>query len=265
MKDVKEITAQLEEGLGKVFTSKEYVKYLNVMSRFHNYSFGNCALILMQKPDASLVAGYKAWQTKFKRFVKKGEKGIYILAPMPRSVKTMNEKTGEEEEKKYNAYRSVTVFDISQTDGEELPTFGVNELDGSVNGYDSMMDNLKKMATVPVRFDEIDDGSKGYCAKEEIVIKNGMSELQTVKTMIHELAHNLLKHLDNKTDKRTCEVEAESVAYVVAQYFGMDTSDYSFKYIAKWAGKKDKKVIHGVLGNIQRTADKIIKGCTAAA
>ena len=261
MKDIKEITTRLEEGIKNVFTSSEYIRYLQVMSRFHSYSFGNCMLIMSQYPTATLVAGFKAWQTKFKRNVKKGAKAIYILAPMPRAIKKVNEETGEEEEYRYNAYRAVPVFDVSQTDGEELPTYGKWVLEGEVEKYSAFVDALETLASVPVRFDDIEGGANGYCSKTEIVIKNGMSEVQTVKTMIHELAHNMLKHAENKEDRSTCEVEAESVAYVVSQFFGIETGDYSFPYIAGWAGAKDKKVIQRVLGNIQKTADKIIGAC----
>lgn len=264
MKDIKEITQKLEEGIQKVFTSTEYIKYLNVMSKFHHYSFGNCMLILSQKPDASLVAGYKSWQKNFKRQVKRGEKGITILAPMPRSYKVVNEETGEEEEHKYTAYHAVTVFDISQTDGEELPKYGAKELVGDVKQYRAFIKALKGVAKVPVHIKEIDGEERGYCAKNEIVIKKGMSELQTIKTLIHEVAHNLLGHVGSTESRTTCEVEAESVAYVVSQYFGLDTSEYSFPYIAGWAGESDKKVIQRVLGNIQKTADCIIKGCESA-
>ena len=264
MKDIKEITTKLEDGIQKVFTSSEFINYLKTMSKFHSYSYCNVMLIMMQKPNATLVAGYKAWQKNFKRFVKKGEKGITILAPIPRTVKKVNEETGEEEERKFTAYRAVSVFDISQTDGEDLPTYSVGELVGNVDNYNAFINALKETATVPVRMDSIEDGSKGYCSRTEIVIKNGMSELQTLKTLVHEVAHNLLGHAGGDTDRNTCEVEAESVAYVVSQYFGLDTGDYSFPYIAGWANEKDKKVIQRVLGNIQKTADNIIKKCEKA-
>ena len=263
MKDVKEITKKLEEGLKKVFESSEYLAYLNVMSKFHNYSYSNCMLILQQYPTASRVAGYKAWQTKFKRHVKKGEKGIYILAPMPRTIKKVNEETGEEEEYKYNSYRPVAVFDISQTDGEALPAAPkAKPLKGKVKGFSKIMRTLKGMASVPVRMADDCDGANGYCSPTEIVLLKGMSEAQTIKTMTHELAHHLLGHSDgSKEDRTTKEVQAESVAYIVAQYIGLDTEEYSFPYITGWASERDAKSLGSILGRVQKTADKIIKEC----
>lgn len=264
MRDVKEITKQLEDGIQKVFTSEEYLRYLKVMSRFHTYSYGNCALILMQKPDASLVAGYKAWQTKFNRHVKKGEKGIFILAPTKRTVTKVNEETGETEERSFTTFRAIPVFDISQTDGQELPQFGAKDLDGKVNNYKKFIRALKGLASVPVNMKDDCDGANGYCSTVEIAIKKGMSEVQTFKTLVHEIAHHLMKHHETEEDRSTKEVEAESVAYVVSQYFGLDTSEYSFPYIAGWANEKDKKVLNGVLSKIQKTSNEIITRCEKA-
>lgn len=263
MKDVKEITKSLEENLKKVFASSEYLSYLKTMSKFHNYSYNNCLLILSQMPNASLVAGYKAWQNKFKRNVKKGAKAIYILAPMPRTIKKVNEETGEEEEHKYNAYRAVAVFDVSQTDGEELPTLKkAQALTGEVSEFSCMMDALKSMSSVPVKMADDCDGANGYCSPTEIVILDNMSEKQTIKTMIHELAHHLLGHASgSKEDRTTKEVQAESVAYIVSQYFGLDTEEYSFPYITGWASEKDTKTLGRILASVQKVADKIINGC----
>lgn len=262
-KDIKAITDRLEQGVKDVWNSDEYIAYLNTMSKFHSYSFGNILLILMQRPDATLVAGFKSWQTKFSRFVKKGEKGITILAPCPKqTIVTKKDANGNEYEEviKWMSYRPVTVFDIAQTDGKDLPSYGVDELSGDVADYGKLMDALKAQASVPVVFEDMDD-AHGYCTPTKIAIKNGMSELQTVKTMIHELAHHLMKHCssENHEDRETKEVQAESVAYVVSTTLGLDTGDYSFGYVAGWAGNQNVKVLQGALAAIQKTADTIIK------
>ena len=283
---VQEITEKLEQGIKELFESEKYKTYLNTMSKFHNYSFNNTMLIAMQKPDATLVAGFKAWQKNFDRHVKKGEKGIRILAPAPYKIKEEQEKldpvTGEimldkngmpvteEVEIKIPAFRVVPVFDVSQTDGKELPDIGVNELSGSVEDYEDFMQALTEVSPVPISYEDIDGDAKGYfhTTDHRIAIQEGMSQSQTVKTAIHEVAHAKLhdreqnQDIDTVLDKdrNTKEVEAESVAYTVCQHFGIDTSDYSFGYIAGWSSDRDMKELKSSLDTIRKTASELITG-----
>ena len=283
---VQEITEKLEQGIKELFESEKYKTYLNTMSKFHNYSFNNTMLIAMQKPDATLVAGFKAWQKNFDRHVKKGEKGIRILAPAPYKIKEEQEKldpvTGEimldkngmpiteEVEIKIPAFRVVPVFDVSQTDGKELPDIGVNELSGSVEDYEDFMQALTEVSPVPITYEDIDGDAKGYfhTTDHRIAIQEGMSQSQTVKTAIHEVAHAKLhdreqnQDIDTVLDKdrNTKEVEAESVAYTVCQHFGIDTSDYSFGYIAGWSSDRDMKELKSSLDTIRKTASELITG-----
>ena len=283
---VQEITEKLEQGIKELFESEKYKTYLNTMSKFHNYSFNNTMLIAMQKPDATLVAGFKAWQKNFDRHVKKGEKGIRILAPAPYKIKEEQEKldpvTGEimldkngmpiteEVEIKIPAFRVVPVFDVSQTDGKELPDIGVNELSGSVEDYEDFMQALTEVSPVPITYEDIEGEAKGYfhTTDHRITIQEGMSQSQTVKTAIHEVAHAKLhdrernQDIDKVLDKdrNTKEVEAESVAYTVCQHFGIDTSDYSFGYIAGWSSDRDMKELKSSLDTIRKTASELITG-----
>ena len=283
---MKEITQKLEKGVKEIFTSEMYKEYLKTMSQFHDYSLNNTLLIYMQKPDASLVAGYQAWQKKFKRQVKRGEKGIQIIAPAPIREKEEVEKldpetqepilkpdgTPEMEEVVYTIprFRIATVFDVSQTEGEPLPGLEVPELTGNVKNYETFLQALKEVSPVPIRFDEIESGAKGYYSntKKEIVIQKGMSESQTMKTGIHETAHAKLHDRDfmeetgEKKDQMTREVEAESVAYTVCQYFGLDTSEYSFPYIAGWSSDKDLKELRASMDTIRKTAGEFINQMT---
>ena len=283
---MKEITQKLEKGVKEIFTSEMYKEYLKTMSQFHDYSLNNTLLIYMQKPDASLVAGYQAWQKKFKRQVKRGEKGIQIIAPAPIREKEEVEKldpetqepilkpdgTPEMEEVVYTIprFRIATVFDVSQTEGEPLPGLEVPELTGNVKNYETFLQALKEVSPVPIRFDEIESGAKGYYSntKKEIVIQKGMSESQTMKTGIHETAHAKLHDWDfmeetgEKKDQMTREVEAESVAYTVCQYFGLDTSEYSFPYIAGWSSDKDLKELRASMDTIRKTAGEFINQMT---
>ena len=283
---VQEITEKLEQGIKELFESEKYKTYLNTMSKFHNYSFNNTMLIAMQKPDATLVAGFKAWQKNFDRHVKKGEKGIRILAPAPYKIKEEQEKldpvTGEimldkngmpiteEVEIKIPAFRVVPVFDVSQTDGKELPDIGVNELSGSVEDYEDFMQALTEVSPVPITYEDIDGEAKGYfhTTDHRIAIQEGMSQSQTVKTAIHEVAHAKLHDREQNQDidavldkdRNTKEVEAESVAYTVCQHFGIDTSDYSFGYIAGWSSDRDMKELKSSLDTIRKTASELITG-----
>ena len=283
---VQEITEKLEQGIKELFESEKYKTYLNTMSKFHNYSFNNTMLIAMQKPDATLVAGFKAWQKNFDRHVKKGEKGIRILAPAPYKIKEEQEKldpvTGEimldkngipiteEVEIKIPAFRVVPVFDVSQTDGKELPDIGINELSGSVEDYEDFMQALTEVSPVPITYEDIDGHAKGYfhTTDHRIAIQEGMSQSQTVKTAIHEVAHAKLHDRERNQDivavldkdRNTKEVEAESVAYTVCQHFGIDTSDYSFGYIAGWSSDRDIKELKSSLDTIRKTASELITG-----
>lgn len=260
MKDVKAITAKLEAGVKELFNSERYAEYLRTLSRFHRYSANNCLLILLQRPDASRVAGYKAWQ-KMGRQVRKREKAITILAPCLH--KKVEEVDGEEREITWTSFRPTSVFDVAQTDGEELPDI-CHDLSGSVDEYDVILRRLIATAPCTVSFEDIKDGSHGFFRKGGgIVVKAGMSEAQTVKTLVHEIAHAML-HDDGAEEAeavRTAkEVQAESVAYTVCQYLGIETEDYSFGYIAGWAEGKDLKELQEGLVAIQSTAKKIIDG-----
>lgn len=283
---VREITDKLEQGIKELFESERFKEYLTTMSKFYNYSFRNTLLIAMQKPDATLIAGYTAWQRNFDRHVMKGEKGIKILAPAPYKVKEEREKLDpvtqqpildkdgkpvtEVVEISRPAFKVVSVFDVSQTDGKELPDIAVDELSGSVENYAAFFDTLKELSPVPIAFENITDGAKGYFSPVEnrIAIQEGMSEIQTIKTAIHEIAHAKLHSVtpgekvapEDKKDRRTKEVEAESIAYTVCQRYGIETSDYSFGYIAGWSSDKETKELQGSLETIRKTAAEMITG-----
>lgn len=266
MQKVQELTKQLEDGLQKFVSSDEYLTYLKVMSRFHHYSFNNSILIAMQKPDATRVAGYSAWQTKFHRNVKRGEKGIQILAPYTYTVKEIDPDTEEEIEHKRQGYKIAYVYDISQTEGKDLPTCGVSELTDDVDGFQTLLGNLIQLSEVPVTFENIESGAKGFFSpgNKNIVIQQDMPEAQTIKTLIHEITHSRLHNEDAmkkimkeegvKPDRYTKEVEAESVAYVVCNHFGIDTSEYSFSYVAGWSKSLELKELKTSLKKIQETA-----------
>ncbi len=284
---VKEITDRLEEGLKELFEGEKYKSYLNTMSKFHNYSANNIRLIEMQCPDATYVAGYKAWQKNFERHVNRGERGIRILAPSPYKIKEEQEKIDpvtnepvldrdgmpvvEEVEIKIPAFRVVTVFDYSQTDGKELPGLGVGELQGNVERYRDFMEALARVSPVPIRYEGMEGDRKGYFIdlNHPIAIKEGMGEAQTAKTGVHEVAHAKLhaKEVEQETgiakDRETKEVEAESIAYTVCQHFGIDTSDYSFGYIAGWSSGKEMPELKSSLDTIRRTSSELIKGIEA--
>lgn len=265
---VTEILDQLEKGVSELFESDRFKEYLTCMSKFHNYSFNNTLLIAMQKPDATLVAGFNAWKDKHGRMVKKGEKGIRILAPYKYKVETEPEHEGEEPATiERTGFKPAYVFDVSQTEGKELPSIAVNELSGDVNEYNKLFRALRIICPVPVDFEEIEGSSKGYFSDSEnrIAIKKGMSQVQTIKTLVHETAHALLhssaaEDKDNPVDRRTKEVEAESIAFTVCKRYGLDTEDYSFGYIAGWSSGKDTKELKASLERIKDTADKMITG-----
>ena len=281
---LKEITDRLEQGIAELFDSERYREYLKVMSKFHNYSFNNTLLIAMQKPDASLVAGFSAWKNNFERNVMKGQKGIKIIAPSPYKIKQEMQKIDphtqkpiigkdgkpvtEEKEVKIPAYKVVSVFDVSQTEGKELPDIAVDELTGDVDRYKDFFAALEKTSPVPIAFENIGGGSHGYYHLEDkrIAINEGMSELQTLKTAIHEIAHAKLHDIDlnapkdeqPRVDRRTREVEAESVAYTVCQHYGLDTSDYSFGYVAGWSSGRELSELKSSLETIRSAAAEII-------
>lgn len=281
---VTEITKQLEEGLQNLFESDKFKTWLTTMARFHDYSLNNTLLIASQKPDATLVAGYTSWQRNFGRQVNKGEKAIRILAPAPYKKKAEVDKidpvTGviltnpdgsfmkETKEIVVPAFKVVSVFDVSQTDGRELPSLGVNELTGDVAQYDRFFEALKLSCPVPIAFEEIATGAKGYfhTVENRIAIQQDMSQVQTIKTAIHEMAHQKLHATDPqenvpekpKLTRNSKEVEAESVAYTVCQHYGIETSDYSFAYIAGWSKGKDTPELKASLNRIRVAANEMI-------
>lgn len=278
---MKELTDKLEQGIKNVYESERYKTYLGVMSKFHFYSFRNSLLIMQQKPEATHVAGFNAWKTTFQRSVNKGEKGIQILAPAPYRVRVEMERIDritqkpvldnsgkpltEEVEITKPSFRAVYVFDVSQTSGEPLPQL-ITELTGNVAKYNAFFQSLKGVSPFPMKFEEIQSGAKGYCdpANKKIAIKAGMSELQNIKTAIHEITHADLHaglgnlSLDERKDRRTKEVEAESVAFVVCSHYEIDTSDYSFAYVAGWSSDKELNVLKSSLDTIQKHAAELI-------
>ena len=286
---VREITDKLEQGIKELFESERFKEYLRTMSKFYNYSFNNTLLIAMQKPEATYVAGYTSWQRNFDRQVMKGEKGIKILAPAPYKTQEEREKIDPVTQKPVigadgnavtetvevlrPAFKVVNVFDVSQTDGKELPDIIVDELKGTVENYEAFFDALKQESPVPISFEDIPGGAKGFFSPVEsrIAIQEGMSEIQTIKTAIHEIAHAKLHAFkpdekaapEDKKDRHTKEVEAESVAYTVCQRYGIETSDYSFGYIAGWSSGKETKELKSSLDTIRKTAAEMIEGIDA--
>ena len=283
---MKEITDRLEQGIQDLFESDRFKEYLQVMSKFHNYSFNNTLLIAMQKPDATLIAGYNSWKNLFGRQVSRGAKGIKVIAPSPYKVKKevdkidpktqkpVTDKNGkpvkEETEVTVPAFKVVSVFDVSQTEGKELPTIGVDELTGDVAQYADFFKATEQASPAPVGFEKIESGAKGYYSQTEkrIAINEGMSELQNLKTLIHEIAHAKLHDIDlnapaekqaDRPDRRTREVQAESIAYAVCQHYGLDTSDYSFSYVATWSSGRELSELKASLETIRSTASELIK------
>ncbi|MBN2960303.1 MAG: DUF1738 domain-containing protein, partial [Streptococcus gordonii] len=283
-KDMDSIMQSLESGVEELFTSDRYQEFLKTMAKFHNYSFNNTMLIAMQRPDATLVTSYKNWQS-MGRQVMKGEKGITIIAPAP--YKKMKEKEvldenqrpimgtdGKPKTEKVEVtvphFKAVTVFDIAQTSGEPIQTLAPELLTAAVQDFDSFMQAIQKISPVPIRFDEIDGNANGYYhnADKEIVIKKGLSESQTLKTAIHETAHaklhdkEIMESLGVEKDRLTKEVEAESIAYCVCSSFGLDTSDYSFPYIAGWSSSREMKEMKASMDVIRKTAGEMINQLT---
>ena len=279
--EMKEITRKLEEGVAGIFSSEKYQKFLDTMAKFPQYSINNSLLIMMQKPDASLVQSYTGWK-KMGRFVKRGEKGIRILAPTPFTIdrdqermdadgKPVLDQDGEPVREtvqiRMMAFKPVSTFDISQTEGEPVQSLGVDELKGSVDQYAAFFSAMKEASPVPVGFEKIKGGAKGYfhTTENRIAIKEGMDEIQNVKTLIHEMAHAKLHNMtaqkkreDGGQTKSSKEVEAESVAYTVCQHYGIDTSDYSFGYIAGWSGGKEMPELKASLDTIRTASSELI-------
>lgn len=278
---LKALTDQLEQGISTIFQSGQYAEYLAAMSKFHHYSFSNSILIFMQRPDATRVAGYNDWKKKFDRQVKAHEHGIKILAPCFHKRWVKQEKLDPQTQQPARGpdgqpvmewvkvetvtYRIVTVFDVSQTEGKDLPALGVSKLSGDVAEYERVVEALRAVSPLPVTFEKFPGAAKGYCShvEQRIVVQPDMSQTQTVKTLVHEIAHAKL-HVPAAPDgaerpsKTAREVEAESVAYVVCRYFGIDTSDYSFAYVAGWSRDKDMAVLKTSLDRIRGTAAELI-------
>ena len=268
--DLDEIMKALEEGVKDFMETDAYKSYLRAVGKFHNYSMNNVMLITMQRPDATLVAGYNTWKKSFNRNVKRGEKGLKIIAPMPVSVEKEEDRVdqyGNTYKEKVTVtvprFRAVTVFDVSQTDGDPLPDISPAELKNEVNNYSAFLKAVEKASDVPINFIGIEGSAKGYfnVANNEISVAKGMSESQTLKTLIHEIAHSVLHNKDNGgvfIDTKTKEVQAESVAFSVCSHFGIDTSEYTFPYVTAWAGDKDLKTLRNSMDTIKDTASLLI-------
>lgn len=278
--EMEEITSKLEKGVKDIFDGANYQQYLNFCAKLPRYSANNQILIMMQKPGATMCQSFTNWK-EVNRHVRKGEKGIRILAPAPYKMQKEQEKVDasgkavldkdgepvkETVEVTINAFKPVSTFDISQTEGEPIPTPGVDELTGSVEGYETLLAAIKEVVPVPISFEQIESGAKGFYHLEEnrIVVQEGMSEAQTVKTLLHEASHQALHSKEamdsagEKKSKNQKETEAESVAYVVCQHYGIDTSDYSFPYVATWSADKEVPELKASLDTIRRTASELI-------
>ena len=257
---IQEILERLETGVREVYSTDAWRNYLRVLSKFHSYSVNNCLLIYMQKPEASMVAGYRIWNTEFHRQVRKGEKAIRIIAPVKRKVIKKDE---EENTYRIDGFRIASVFDISQTYGDPVPVNLCENLQDQVDDYPLFIEALKLASPVRVRFEKTREGVNGFYSvlDEEIVINPGMSEAQTVKTLLHEIAHALL-HRDNRSSMRServrREIEAESVACTVSSYYGIDTSSYSFRYIAAYAQDRELAQLKESMETIRQTSSELI-------
>lgn len=262
--ELQEIMGKLEEGVKNVFTSENFLNYLRVSSMFHRYSLNNQILIWAQCPNATAVASFSDWKNKAHRYVKAGQKGIRILAPMPISVKEKAEDGVTDmsaEEKKILLFKTVCVFDISQTVGEPLPTVNISELDGDVENFDEMFEAVCQCTTASVTYDEVSGEAKGFYRPTDhsITLRNGMPQQQTLKTLLHEVTHSILHGAKSSTkDRDTKEVEAEGTAFVVASALGLDTSSYSFPYIGTWSSNKELPELKASLEVIQKTSKLLI-------
>ena len=271
---LKALTDQLEQGVSDIFQSGQYAAYLTAMSKFHHYSFGNTMLIFMQCPNATNVAGYHDWRRNFGRQVKRGERGITILAPCPYRRKEEVEEAASDGSPVTSVqwvqrmgFRTVTVFDVSQTEGKPLPEL-VKKLTGDVAQYESMVATLRSISPYPISIESFPGGAYGCCdfVEQRILVQPDMNQIQTIKTMIHEVSHAKL-HAPEKTEELpqhkqrfVREMEAESVAYVVCRHFGIDTSDYSFGYVAGWSRGRELSQLRESLDLIRNTAAELIDG-----
>lgn len=277
--ELQQITDKLEKGVVEVFQSDRYKQFLDTMAKFPRYSVNNSLLIMMQKPDAQLCQSFTGWK-QMGRYVKKGERGISILAPAPYKIEREQTKLDEKGRPVFDAdgepvkekvevtiraFKVVKTFDLSQTDGKELPAIGPSELVGNIEGYPKLLQALQEISPVPVSFELIDGNAKGFYHLEDkkIVVQDGMSEVQTIKTLLHEMAHQKLHDKDNVPEAKDIsrngkEVEAESVAYVVCQHYGINTSDYSFSYVAGWSEGKETPELKASLDKIRKTASEFI-------
>ena len=276
---VKELSEKLKQGVRDVFQSDRYIEYLSAMAKFYQYSPSNVCLIVSQKPEASLVASYTKWEKDFERHVKPGEKSIKIFAPIIKKRESAKDEpatdkaeqdTGEKE-KVVTGFVAVSVFDVSQTEGKEIPNIGVSRLEGSVDGYKEMLNALKEISPVPISFKPIDRNANGFynLVDKSITVREGMSEKQTIKTLVHEITHANLHDVDLSSGQldpeflknaKTREVEAESTAFIVCKYFGLDTEDYSFGYIAGWSSDKNTEELLSSLETIKKASSKLIEG-----
>ena len=262
---IREISEELEKGVRSMFESEQYMKWLDVCSRFHDYSINNTILITMQRPDATQVGGYGLWK-KLGRTVKKGERGIRILAPYKYKTE-IEDSDGNKQLVERVGFKPAYVFDVTQTTGKELPTIGVNELTGDVRDYKRLFYALTRISPVPISFEEIDGGARGYYSDSEkrIAIQSGMSQLQTIKTLAHEVVHSInhsKEALKERPDinRRAIETESECVAYIVLKAYNLDSAEYSIPYISSWSSGKNVKELKACMESIRLTADEMITG-----
>lgn len=277
---IQELTEKLQTGIQELYDSEKYRDYLRTMAKFHHYSFNNSLLIWAQRPDATAVAGYRAWQTKFERTVNPGAKGIMIYEPS-NFKRTLREVVTDEDgnpvldkdgnkitravEKTFPNFKVGYVFAYEDTSGKPLPSI-VSIIDKDVSNFDEVFAALKKVSPAPIRFDSVDGGANGYynLLKREIVVKDTLPQAQKIKTAVHEVAHSILHDkvdgLDQEANKREMEVSAESVAFVVCSYLGLDTSEYSFGYVGGWSAGKELKELQTKMEIIRKTANTIISG-----
>ena len=264
---VKALTAQLEQGVKDVFHSDNYLNFLRTMAKFHSYSVNNDLLIHLQCPNASFVAGYTTWRDKFHRHVKAGEQGIRILAPAPyKCHEEVEDPITHEQVLRpivVMSYRTAVCFDYSQTEGEPLPEL-IHELTGDVSQYEDLLEAIRRISPVPIDFMAVPGQAYGYFSPSEskIAIQSGLSQVQTVKTALHELTHSLLHNKDvlkeNQKDRRTIEIEAESTAFVVSSSLGLSVEEYSFPYVASWSSSQSVKELKSSLKTIRQTSSHII-------
>ncbi len=256
---VKELMEKLEKGVIDIFESDKYKSYLEYVSKFYSYSINNLVLIFLQNPNATRVAGYNTWKSKFNRTVKKGEKGIKIIAPIVYKDKKNDKADNEsEDEKSFVYFKTTTVFDVSQTEGEELPSL-VKKLDSDNDNFYKYIDVLMQVSPVPILFEEYKHNGAYFLEDKKIIINKNLSQEQTLKTVIHEISHSMLHFEVNKDKcKRTKEVEAESIAYIVSNYLGIDSSSYSFGYVASWSRDKELKELKASLDVILKASKEII-------